>query len=232
MLLLGFDTSAGRCSAAVAEGGTLREARSEELSRGHAERLMPMIQDVMASAGVVWSDLDALTVTIGPGSFTGVRTGIAAARGLALAVPIRVVPVTVFSVLADIALTRTPDDQKPVVAVIDARRQQVYAQAFDHGGRAVAEPRAIAAAALAAEFRGPCRWVGSGTPSVKALGRVEQDEYIDIAIEARYLVATAYRLMQQGVAPVRGFDVHPLYLRPPDANPAAGRSLLETAERR
>ncbi|MEO1019211.1 MAG: tRNA (adenosine(37)-N6)-threonylcarbamoyltransferase complex dimerization subunit type 1 TsaB [Pseudomonadota bacterium] len=233
MRLLGFDTSAGRCSAALGEAGAIRVVRSEALARGHAERLMPMLREVMDEAGLAWSDLDALTVTTGPGSFTGVRTAIAAVRGLALAMPAEVLPLTVFAVLADAAIAAAPKDLRPVLVALDARRGQVYAQPFDCRAKALAPPCCETPEVVASLYSKDSRLIGSGASliAVQIAGDGPRDELIDIELEARYLVEAAYRRIQDGAQLVPGFDVHPLYLRPPDANPAAGRSLLEIAER-
>jgi tRNA threonylcarbamoyladenosine biosynthesis protein TsaB len=99
--VLAFDTSAGACSAAVLGGdGTVLARRCEALERGHAERLLPMLRDVLAEAGVEIADLALLAVTIGPGTFTGIRIGLAAARGLALASGLPLVGVTSLEAVA------------------------------------------------------------------------------------------------------------------------------------
>ena len=85
-LTLGFDTSAAHCAAALLSGDRLLTARVEEMRKGQGERLIPLLQEVLAEAGAGWADLTALGVGIGPGNFTGVRISVAAARGLALSV--------------------------------------------------------------------------------------------------------------------------------------------------
>jgi tRNA threonylcarbamoyl adenosine modification protein YeaZ len=84
-LILGFDTSAAHCAAVLLSGDAIVAARHEPMSRGQAERLMPMLTEILGGAGIGWRDLDALAVGIGPGNFTGLRVAVAAARGLALA---------------------------------------------------------------------------------------------------------------------------------------------------
>ena len=83
-LILGFDTSAAYCAAALVRGDSVLASVGEEMARGQAERLMGLLEDVLASEGVVWADLDALAVGTGPGNFTGIRIVVSAARGLAL----------------------------------------------------------------------------------------------------------------------------------------------------
>ncbi|MFP4451570.1 MAG: tRNA (adenosine(37)-N6)-threonylcarbamoyltransferase complex dimerization subunit type 1 TsaB, partial [Rhodosalinus sp.] len=98
-LVLGFDTSAAHCAAALLSGDRLIAARAEEMGRGQAERLMPMLEEMLAEAGVGWSDLDVLGVGTGPGNFTGLRIAVAAARGLALALDVPAVGVSGFEVI-------------------------------------------------------------------------------------------------------------------------------------
>lgn len=83
-LILGFDTSAAHCAAALVRGDQVLAAVGEEMARGQAERLMGLLEEVLAGSGRTWSDLDALAVGTGPGNFTGIRIGVSAARGLAL----------------------------------------------------------------------------------------------------------------------------------------------------
>lgn len=82
--ILAFDTSAAHCAAALLSGGRIVTSRAEEMSRGQAERLMPLLEEVLKEAGLSWRDLDAIGVGTGPGNFTGIRISVSAARGLAL----------------------------------------------------------------------------------------------------------------------------------------------------
>ncbi len=121
-LLLAFDTSAAHCAAAVVSGDRLLAARHEAMATGQAERLMPLLEELLAEAGVGWRDLAGLGVGTGPGNFTGVRIAVAAARGLALGLGVPAVGVTTFEALAwgrDAALVAQ-----------DARLGQAYLQAF------------------------------------------------------------------------------------------------------
>ena len=81
--ILAFDTSAAHCAAALLCAGKI-EVRVDEMARGQAEHLMPMLEEVLAAQGLTWADLDAIGVGTGPGNFTGIRISVAAARGLAL----------------------------------------------------------------------------------------------------------------------------------------------------
>ena len=125
-VILGFDTSAAHCAAALLSGGRIVTERFEAMEKGQAERLLPMLEAVLAEAGVAWRDLTAVAVGTGPGNFTGVRIAVAAARGLAVSLGVPAIGVTRLEALAH-GLPR------PVTVIEDARRGEVYVQSFDGG---------------------------------------------------------------------------------------------------
>jgi tRNA threonylcarbamoyladenosine biosynthesis protein TsaB len=100
-LVLAFDTASARCAAALVRGGDVLARRDEPMERGQAERLLPMLEEMLAEAGVGWRDLGGIGVVTGPGNFTGVRVAVAAARGLALALGVPAAGVSVFEALAE-----------------------------------------------------------------------------------------------------------------------------------
>jgi tRNA threonylcarbamoyladenosine biosynthesis protein TsaB len=124
--LLAFDTSAAHCAAALLCAGKIT-IRIDEMARGQAEHLMPMLEEVLAAQGLKWSDLDAIGVGTGPGNFTGIRISVAAARGLALGLGIPAVGVSNF----DAAAYGLP---RPVNVLIPAPREQAYAQRLTETG--------------------------------------------------------------------------------------------------
>ncbi len=99
-LILGFDTSAAHCAAALLSGERVIDVRVEKMGRGQVERLMPMLQEMLQEAGVQWADLARIGVGIGPGNFTGIRIAVSAARGLALALDIPAVGVSTFEAIS------------------------------------------------------------------------------------------------------------------------------------
>ncbi|MEX0329555.1 MAG: tRNA (adenosine(37)-N6)-threonylcarbamoyltransferase complex dimerization subunit type 1 TsaB [Ruegeria sp.] len=121
--ILAFDTSAAHCAAALLRGTEIVALQSEMMRRGQAERLMPLLEDVLAEAGCGWRDLDAIGVGVGPGNFTGIRISVSAARGLALGLAVPAVGVTGFDALKFLDPTRIP--------AIPAPRDQVYVQMPD-----------------------------------------------------------------------------------------------------
>lgn len=206
MIVLGLDTCLNACSVAVVDGGRVLAHRSEVMARGHQERLAPMAQAVMADAGLPFAALERIGVTVGPGSFTGLRVGIAFAKGLASALGLPTVPVGALEALA------AEGGEGLVAAAIDARRDQVYLQAFD-AGRPLMAPDALplgqAAARIVELAMGrPLTLVGSGAPllaDAAPAARVLTPEGCDARKVAELAAARA-------PAPLK-----PLYLRAPDA---------------
>jgi tRNA threonylcarbamoyladenosine biosynthesis protein TsaB len=218
MRILAIDTALGACSAAVLdiERGTITAHESLAMQRGHAEALMPLVKRVMERAGLAFADLDRIAVTTGPGSFTGLRVGIAAARGLGLAAAKPVVGLTTLAAYA--APFIAADDTLPVVVAIDARHDRVYLQVFGPGGRTIVAPRlAPLREALRAAASGAPRLTGTAADLLAAAwpsaerppSAVEQRGAPDIDWVARLGAAAS----ETGSAP------KPLYLRAPDAQP-------------
>lgn len=139
-IALGFDTSAAQCAAALLQGDAVLARVSEEMTKGQAERLFPLLEDLLEGAGLEWRDLDVIGVGTGPGNFTGIRIAVAAARGLALSLGIPAVGVTATEAAA-CGLTR------PCRVVLPLRADQVVWQDFDDNAQESC-PRQAAAGAL------------------------------------------------------------------------------------
>ena len=218
MRVLAIDTALAACSAAVldTEHGSIVAAESLPMTRGHAEALMPLVARVMHQAGIAFSDLDRVAVTTGPGSFTGLRVGIAAARGIALAADKPAVGLSTLTAYA--APHMAEDDSVPVVAAIDARHGHVYLQVFGPGGRTLSAPRlAPLREAVQAASAAPACIVGSAAQSVAA--GLSQADAEPAAVDARPApdIAWVARIgagLPEGQSPPR-----PQYLRAPDAQP-------------
>lgn len=197
----------------------------ETRERGHAERLMPMMAEVMQEAGLAFCDIGRIAVTVGPGSFTGVRGGVAAARGLALASGIAAVGATSLAVMAHQADEQlgTARGVRLLAVAVDARRGSVYLQLFT-GARDEAGPPLLLAADDAARLIGPrpVIVVGSGAGlvagAIRAAGGQAEATLADLQPDARSLA-----LLAPDLAPAH--PLRPLYLRPPDVKPQADRSL-------
>jgi tRNA threonylcarbamoyladenosine biosynthesis protein TsaB len=233
MKILAFDSSLGALSVAVRWRGAddvwrLRETH-EVRERGHAERLMPMISGLMGEAGLAFSEIDRIAVTLGPGSFTGVRVGVAAARALALAVGASTVAASSLAVMAHQSGEElgTRRRGRVLAVALDARRGSVYLQLFPCGHRAAGPPQLLAAPAAARRIGGePAIIVGSGAvlvgQALAACGGQAETMLLDLLPSARALALLATEL-----APTH--PLRPLYLRPPDVKPPADPSLLRAS---
>jgi tRNA threonylcarbamoyl adenosine modification protein YeaZ len=213
MIVLGIDTALEACSVGIADAG--RDVlRSEIIGRGHAERLFGMIEEAMAEAEVGFSDIDRYAVTTGPGSFTGVRVGIAAVRGFALVSGAPAIGVSTLAVHAETA--RGMVGARAVLAALPAKGGEVFAQLFGPAGEALTAP----AVGPAEAFAGPALEVsaalaGAGAPAVGANTRLD----IAHTLSAPEVAA----LLRIAFAPIPGTPPRPLYIKPPDAVPAAAR---------
>ncbi|EKS33191.1 tRNA (adenosine(37)-N6)-threonylcarbamoyltransferase complex dimerization subunit type 1 TsaB [Afipia clevelandensis] len=221
MIVLAIDTALDYCAAAVLDAGaqTMIAQETLEMKRGHAEALMPLIARVMKASGRSYLDLDRIAVTTGPGSFTGLRVGISAARGIGLAAGKPVAGLTTLSVYA--APLVAEQQEQPIVAAIDARHDHVYFQAVAGNGAVLMRPAIIPIEDTFAAARfGALRMVGNAArlladrwPSnVPAPALVDPKPGPDIAWVAWLGAAT-----DPDSAPAK-----PFYLRPPDAKPKPG----------
>lgn len=165
MRVLSIETSATLASVALVEGGRLLLARSHARPKQSAEKLLPMIAELLAEAGWQRSDIERLGVSIGPGSFTGLRVGIACAQGLSLGLGIPLVGVGSLQAMARMVPASIPGVRCPV---LDARRHEVFVGAYGSGPLTpeLLEPQALPAAGamthLAGQLPGPLVWIGSG----------------------------------------------------------------------
>ena len=216
MKLLALDCAQRLCAVALydADSREVLARRDPEIGRGHAELLPALVDEVLAEAGLAFSDIDRLAVTIGPGSFAGIRVGVAYARGLALALKIPVVGV---SGLYAMAAPLAREAGLPVMATIDAKRERIWAAVVGPDGTTHADPAELTAAE-AAELAShiPAIIVGDAAPLILAeepsLPTMSGGSFADIAEVARI----GAELDPAGNAP------EPAYLRAPDAKPQAG----------
>lgn len=219
MLILAIDTALDACAAGVLDTDTsqLLAQKSQPMKRGHAEALMPLIARVMKASGIGFAALDQIAVTTGPGSFTGLRVGLSAARGIALAADKPVVGLTTLTAYA--APVVAQNAEHPVISAIDARHDHVYLQVVSGDGGSLVRPRVapVEEALEAIRFGAPHlvgnaagilsqRWPADAPPPF----RVDAQPAPDIA-----WVAWLGAAVSPDTAPAR-----PYYLRAPDARPA------------
>ncbi len=218
MLILAIDTALDACAASVLDtgAGVPIAQESQAMKRGHAEALMPLIGRVMKEAGITFAALDRIAVTTGPGSFTGLRVGLSAARGIALAANKPIVGLTTLTAYA--APVVSTNSAAPVISAIDARHDHVYFQVVSGDGGPLIAPRVapIEEALRASRFGAPHlvgnaaqlladRWPADAPPPFQ----VDVQSAPDIA-----WVAWLGAAVSPETAPAR-----PYYLRAPDAKP-------------
>lgn len=226
MTILAIDTSMAACSAAILPAGASTAIqRFEPMTRGHAEALFPMVEAVMAEAGCGFDALSAIAVTIGPGSFTGVRAGLAAARGFALAAKMPMIGVGSLEVMALKAIReRSGTEAKGEFAIVhDARRDEAYVQYFAADARPIFDPQILPLDRIASELPNAIEAAyGSGAAllaeHLSATGRTILAALPDLLPDAATLAAIAANRPPSAQPP------RPLYLRPPDAKPQTGKS--------
>jgi len=217
MLILAIDTALEACAVALldAEAGALRAQETQLMARGHAEALMPMVERVMKAADAPFSALDRIAVTVGPGSFTGLRVGISAARGLGLAAGKPVVGVTTLSAFAAPFLG---EGGAPIISLIDARHDHVYMQVVGSDGAPLIRPRVAPVADVFAQS-------GSGAPRlVGNAARLVADRWPDNmaqpeSVEQHAAPEITWVAWLGVAADPASSKPRPLYLRPVDAKP-------------
>jgi len=224
MRVLAIDTALEACSAAVLDTEQAAIAAHESLAmlRGHAEALMPMIARVLNRAGLEFAALDRIAVTTGPGSFTGLRVGIAAARGIALAAGKPAVGLSTLAAYA--APLIAADDTLPVVSAIDARHDHVFLQVFGPGGRTIVAPRlAPLREALRVAATGAPRLIGTAAAMLAAAWPA--GERAPSLVDARRAPDIDWVARLGAAAEETGVPPKPLYLRAPDAQPQKAAQL-------
>lgn len=221
MIVLAIDTAGVDCSAALYDGGTgkVLSVATEAIGKGHAERLMAVIDKTLDEAALPLARVERIAVVTGPGSFTGIRVGVAAARGLSLALGVETVGVTTLEVLARSYLKHNPG--RPVMVAMDAKRNEVYCQAFSPQGLALNQPAALSpdeVTALAASLSAVVTGSWAELPSATKATEFEEKDRFDIAVVARI----------GAEKPVDSRRPAPLYLRGPDARPQTGFALARS----
>lgn len=206
MIVLTIDTCLGACSAGLFDADRTLAVLNEPMTRGHQERLAPMVEEVLAAAGIKPDQIDRVAVTIGPGSFTGLRVGVAFAKGFASAMAIPCIGIGALEALA----ASLPASGGQLIAVIDGKRGQIYAQTGL--GAAPAQLTYEAAAEAWSSIESPV-FIGPGAELAMGLKRPS----VGVVLAAPDPVALA----RLGAARAPG-PFKPLYLRAPDAKLPGG----------
>ncbi len=221
--ILAIDAALPAVSACVLDEGAGAPVASESIAmeKGHAEALLPMVERIMAKVDGGFASLDRVAVTVGPGSFTGIRIGLAAARGIALARGLDVVGVSTLAAFAAPLLARDADGI--VAAAIDARHGHIYFSAYGPGGRILTSPRIMA-------VKDACRLLGGGRVRAAGSGAVLLREEaalggVDIVVANDSPSPDILSVAGLGLAASpENAPARPIYLKPPDARPAGRRA--------
>ena len=221
--VLAFDTATRACSVALWCDGSILASAARKMERGQSEALMPMVVDVLGEANMGFDGLDALAVTIGPGGFTGLRIGLAAARGMALASRLPVFGVTTLEVVAH-SVPEHERNGKTVLVALDTKRADHYVQAFSDALIPLCEPQALASEVLS-QLVGPGDLILAGDAAASVHQALcDQGCYQKINInisrssgvpDAKILASRAAERWNKGERP--SAMPQPLYLRAPDA---------------
>jgi tRNA threonylcarbamoyladenosine biosynthesis protein TsaB len=219
--ILAFDSSGNGCSAAVWEEGRIVAREFEMRPVGQAERLVPMIERVLAASGLGFDGIALLAVTVGPGAFTGVRIGIATAQGLALGTGVPCLGLSSLETVAHGVPARLLAGRRLVVA-LDSRREELFLQSFDAQRRPLDAPALVPIEDWAVPPE-PLVLAGDGTPRLMALLRghdlmVAEGPGIADAGDLATLAAERWR------PGTRVERLRPIYLRAPDVTIARDRS--------
>jgi tRNA threonylcarbamoyladenosine biosynthesis protein TsaB len=218
MLILAIDTALDACSAGVldTDAGKLIAHESLPMKRGHAEALMPLIARVMKASGIAFAALDRIAVTTGPGSFTGLRVGLSAARGIALAAGKPAVGVTTLTAYA--APVVSESGEQPVISAIDARHDHVYFQVVSGNGSSLVWPQLVSIEeALGASRFGAPYLVGN---AAEILGqRWPAQALAPFKVDAQPAPDIAWVGWLGAAVSPDNAPAKPYYLRAPDAKP-------------
>ena len=217
-MILALETSSSLCAACILDettGAVLGEV-SNDIGRGHAERLMDDIGEVLKLAGVGYSHLTSIATGVGPGSFTGIRVGVAAARGFGLALKVPVLGITSLQAIAWQA--REWADASNIIVALDAGRDEIYMQTFDHDALPLGESLALSLPHFLASLT-----IGRSFVCGSAIALLnDQTLPQGISLHLPAIIPTATSVAFASTQPTMTVPPKPLYLRAPDAKTQPG----------
>ncbi len=213
-MILAIDTSGPICSAAFLDSGSgqIIVQRSDDIGRGHAELLLPMIDELMESKNLKWNDVEAVGCSTGPGSFTGLRVGLAAAKGIAFARSCPCIGISVFEAFARKA-------SQPVCVVLNAKRNEFWLQNFNESEDGATDAKAVSTERV-------LDYIPSHIEDLAGSGAIDvqrKDARFRVLTDAvSPPIETIAQLTNERRSNPTQFRAKPLYLRAPDAKPQAG----------
>lgn len=209
MRILAFDTSMSACSVAVWDNDHVLAETIDPTVHGQVEKLLPAIEKTMDNCATQYSDFDRIAVTVGPGSFTGVRVGLATARGLGAATGLPVIGIRTTEVMA---VQAREQQRQPIAVAVDARRAEVYLHLFQANGEQVEDPVCVLPEEAAARL-GDQDWLLVGDAAQVVLQQASRS--LPVAdIETPHPGALAALVAKR---PIPSEGPRPVYVRPPDA---------------
>ena len=221
MNVLAFDTTASSCSIAVLQNKKPLAEKQKSIERGHAEFLVPLIEETLLEAKLSYKDLDLLAVTTGPGAFTGIRIGLATARSLAIACNLPLIGITNFDAIVN-GISETERKGRKILVTLETKRLDFYVCLYDEDLSILIEPQTVEGSYLKMLIKDVALIVVGDAkkralpflafPEVKIIESTSVP-YVDPAIVAKLAESIL----------VSGVDIYkplPFYLKPPDVTPA------------
>lgn len=216
MNILAFDTTHGTCSVAIAKAGHIITSETLSEPSKQAEQLLPIVERLLDSTELSYNDITHIATTTGPGSFTGIRIGLAAARGMLLATNATFVGISGLESLAWQGLQQ--NDIAPIYAILDARRGEVYLQGFDLALQPIADAILCSYEEAASHINENASLIGNSvslvTPQLKTIYSIIDDKALP---HADTIALLAHAKIEAGD---EGLPASPLYIRKPDAKPS------------
>jgi tRNA threonylcarbamoyladenosine biosynthesis protein TsaB len=231
MKILALDSATGACSVALWHDGAILARRFAAMDRGQSEILIPMAREVLDEAGADFQSIDMFGVTVGPGAFTGLRIGLAAARGMALASGRPLVGVSTFDAIAH-GVPREELEGRQVLVAVESRREDIFVQTFDSNLIAIGEARSVRPESLVLPDK-PVLVTGDGALRLRPLfDKQSGDGVASNRIDVRFAAGSGFpdaadvaRLVAaRGAGAAGTAPPQPFYLRPPDVTLPAGKA--------
>ncbi len=225
MTILALETTSSFGSVAIGRDGKLLALSCMDIQVTHSERVMPEIDRLCKTLDIEMKDFDCVAVSNGPGSFTGVRIGLATAKGIAMSLEIPLVPVNTLELLAANAF----GSDRAVMPLIDARMNEVYGALYGRGGEILLEPQCSKPEEFLGQIDRPVVALGSGLDQFGSLLDELKIDYIPAPLHLRYPVASGLiTLIDRMDTPIYDFDtigtLEPYYLRKSQAELAHERN--------
>ncbi|MAI06175.1 MAG: tRNA (adenosine(37)-N6)-threonylcarbamoyltransferase complex dimerization subunit type 1 TsaB [Alphaproteobacteria bacterium TMED87] len=211
MITLSFDTSMSACSVAIHSDSKRISNFYKEIKHGQSELIIPAIQEMLNTSNICYSDIDKLGVTVGPGSFTGIRVAVATARAIKLATNIECIAFTTTSVIAREALLENNKSPKPIAVVVDARREEIFFQRFDKLGMPIEKPSCILP-------KDACKKI-KNVEHFLIGDRIETlIPYLKYTPEYKKIISPSMDVLNSMIVKYKllGVDLKPTYIRAPD----------------